>query len=176
MDKPKIIDGLLHAPFFIYVKCRQQLSDKELLKRLNLSSYKDKYLPGYKKKRLYITHDKNWSHIADDWCYNLWHSQSIRGSISELSKEFNVFTCSVGDCDHSYDFSYYENGEIKRNYVVDHPEINNPKVTIDEGHPLSGEVKAFKKKDEFKIILTLAKSLGINTDYKRLNIKTYYSK
>lgn len=175
MNELKIIDGLLHAPFFIFVQCHQKLSDQELLKKLNLLSYKKNHLLGIRSKKLYITHDNQWSHIADDWYYHLWHLKSLQGSILELSREYNIFTCSVGDCDHSFDFSLYEKGKAKRKYVVEDPDFNNPKETINLGAPLPGEVEAFKNDDEFKVIMALAKSLSINTNYKSLDIKTYYS-
>ena len=44
--------------------------------------------------------------VADDWHYTLWHMPSTRPALQALGRGCDVFACSVGDCDRSFDFAY----------------------------------------------------------------------
>src|SRR5687768_2423805 len=108
MTAHQIIGGILHAPFFIFIEGGQRYSDKQLLELLDLRGYQPCEAPSIHSRSLAITEDARWTHIADDWFYTLWHSRTIRARIAELGQTHEIFTCSVGDSDHSFNFEYFQ--------------------------------------------------------------------
>ena len=53
--------------------------------------------------------------LADDWHYTLWHMESTRLAIEAIAKFHEIFACSEGDCDRSFDYVYYQDGRLMRN-------------------------------------------------------------
>lgn len=111
--------------------------------------------------------------IADDWYYTLWHMTSTRPAIALLGESCDVFACSVGDCDHSFDFLYYRDGHLVRRYVVADPDFRGGRIVENFGDPLKGEETALKQDDELKIVKQIARSLGIKIDYGENEIRIY---
>jgi hypothetical protein len=85
----------------------------------------------------------------------------------------DVFACSVGDCDRSFDFVYYRGSRLVRKYVVADPDFRGGVVVEDVGRPLPGEWAAFRQAGELSIVLGIAASLGIKTDYTERDVRVY---
>jgi hypothetical protein len=114
--------------------------------------------------------------LADNWHYMLWHKESTRNSIEGLATEFDVFTCSVGDSDDSFDFVYYREGKLLRRYVVTDPDYNGGSVAEDIGESLPTESDILAdSSDQLAMVLSLAKSIGIKTDYREDELRVYVS-
>src|SRR5262249_33388438 len=77
------------------------------------------------------------------WYYTLWHMRSTRPTLQALGRSCDVFACSIGDCDHSFDFVYYRGGRLVRQYVVEDPDFRGGRVVENTGEPLPGEAAAF---------------------------------
>ncbi|GAB5532510.1 MAG: hypothetical protein Roseis3KO_42870 [Roseivirga sp.] len=107
----------------------------------------------------------------DDPMYSLWFDKEIRDRLKALSQEFDIFSCSVGDIDASYDFRYYQKGKITREFVVEDPKMNGGKIVTDSGSPLPGE-KVIKK-DQLEKVLHIARSLGITVKHNLSDIRCY---
>jgi hypothetical protein len=111
--------------------------------------------------------------LADDWRYTLWHMESTRPAIATLAKSFDIYACSVGDCDHSFDFVYYRDGRLVRKSVVRDPDFRRGRVVENFGDPLPRESAAFKHHDESRIVLTIATSLGIQVPFDESHVRIY---
>jgi hypothetical protein len=176
LEKPKsslIFHGELHAPYFIFLRCPDRYSGAELLRRFGLSDYRPcEGVPGLGRYAI-LADDGRWTLIADDWYYTLWHMRSTRPTLAALGKECDVFACSVGDCDRSFDFVYYRDSRLVRKYVVEDPHFQGGVVVEDIGEPLPGEAAAFAHSDELKIVLDIAASLDIKTEYTEQDLRLY---
>ena len=175
----------LLSPFYVFINDNFELSDNQLFKILNLKGYSlitenEERLKGkwtnketLKKRYLFLTEDKKWKHLMDDWMYTLWFNKRIRKNLQELSKSFDVFCCSIGDWDDSFDFRYYVAGKEKRVYVVEDPKLNGGEIVKNLGSPLEIEKIALSKKDSHEKILTIASFLGINIKHNLDEIRRY---
>lgn len=173
MANSLIIDGQLHAPYFIFVRCAGRYSDSALLQQFGLSAYHPTKAAPRLGHYAILADDGQWTLIADDWHYTLWHMPSTRPTLAVLAESCDVFACSVGDCDHSFDFVYYRDSCQVRHYVVEDPDYRGGSVVKNVGAPLPGESTAFKQPDELKIILSIAGSMGIKTDYTDQELRIY---
>jgi hypothetical protein len=90
-----------------------------------------------------------------------------------LAKRHDVFACSVGDSDHSYDFVYYHGGRLRRKYVVEDPHWHGGSVAEDYGLPLPGESEANQVPDELTRVLFLASLLGIDLQHEGKSVRIY---
>jgi hypothetical protein len=169
----QIFEGQLHSPYFIFIECGGRYTDEELLDLLGIDGYVANPEPTFHERSLAITDDGRWTHVADDWSYSLWHSKKIRGLVAELGKVHNIFTCSVGDSDQSFDFAYYHASILRRRYVVDDRHYQGGSVTENYGTPLPGEDEALRDPSEMCKIMKIAASLGIQIDYTKLALRCY---
>jgi hypothetical protein len=60
-----------------------------------------------------------------------------------------------------------------RKYVVTDPNSRGGTVVENFGDPLPGESNAFKHSDQLRIVLEIATSLGIKTNYTEQEIRVY---
>ncbi|MGY8769890.1 MAG: hypothetical protein ACKVH8_15845 [Pirellulales bacterium] len=152
------------------------MDDSNLLERFRQQKYqRAKHAP---KPGLYtvLADDGEWTMLADSWHYTLWHRNSTRIAIEELATMYDVFTCSVGDSDESFDFLYYENEILIRKFVVEDPNYNGGSVTENYGSPLPRESEILaSNSDQLKMVLKIARSLGIKTDYTEDELRIYVS-
>jgi hypothetical protein len=175
MTRSLVIHGRLHAPYFIFVRDERRYADADWLRLFGLGSY----LPTQSAPRLgryaVLADDGSWTMIADDWYYTLWHMPSTRPVLHRLGRRrgCEVFAGSVGDCDRSFDFVYYSEGRLVRRYVVVDPDFRGGRVAENTGEPLPGEADAFSEPDELSVVLSVAASLGIKTDYTDRDLRVH---
>jgi hypothetical protein len=169
------VHGALHTPYFIFLRCGGNYSDRELLNQFGLNTYRPTKAPQRFMDYAILANDGEWTLIADDWHYTLWHMPSTRPTLATLGQTFDVFACSVGDSDRSYDFVYYRGSQLVRKFVVADPDYRGGVVVEKFGEPLPGESAAFKKDGELEIVLGIAASLGIKTDYTERDCRVYVS-
>jgi hypothetical protein len=173
MKPLQIIERHIHSPYFIFIKGGVRHSDREVMAMLGIEGFKEARSPKFSNRFMHITDDGEWLHIADDWFYSLWHSTTVRNRIAEIAKEHDIFTCSVGDIDHSFNFQYYSSGSLVRNYVVEDPDHNGGHVTEDFGVPLPAEFEALTQTCELVKVLSIAQSLGIRVDHQEAAVRTF---
>ncbi|WP_338765591.1 hypothetical protein WAF17_01965 [Bernardetia sp. ABR2-2B] len=161
--------GSFHSPFLIFIKGLNHLPDIEILQLLELQNVETRDFEKETECYLRITRDKEWVHIMDNWFYGLWHSKSFKNRVDKLGEKYDIFYCSVGDCDNSFDFTYYKNGLIQRKYVVS----DDGKMIESKGKPLPFEEDNLKESDELDKVISIAKSIGIETNHKLEDIACY---
>lgn len=173
MEQPSIFDGHLHAPFFIYFHREPQLSDEQILDHFGLQAYQSAVKLPPSSTYAVITDTDDWTLLADDWLYGLWHMPSTRNAIQLLAKTRDVLAWSIGDCDQSFEYTFYRNGELARQYTVDSPHFDDQVVRIDFGDRLPFESELDDLPIEHKMDQFCA-NLGINTIVKRDRLRIYY--
>ena len=170
---PLDVRGRLHAPYFIFLRCAGKNSDPDLLQWFGLADYQPaKGMPDV-GRYVILGAAGEWSLVADDWYYTLWHKPLTRLVLAALGESCNVFACSVGDCDRSFDFVYYRDGRLVRRYVVADPHFQGGIVVEDVGEPLPGEAAVLRQSGEFEIVLAIASLLGIKTEYTEQDLRIY---
>ncbi len=157
--------GFLHTPFMIYIRCCNTLSDDDFMKIFGLRDYQ-KMSPPLPSSGLHVVfaNDNEWTHIADDFRYTLWLNPITAEVIERYSKNYDIFRCSTGDIDESFEFEYYRNGSLIRKLVFEHDVFKNSKtVTVDIGTKLSGEPEHLSDliTSSEKMFPTITQSLGI---------------
>lgn len=173
MENSLFVHGELHTPYFIFIRSAGDLSDGDLLRRFGLSNYHRTQQASRFGPYTILADAGQWTLIADDWLYTLWHKASTQPAMAEIAETHDLFACSVGDCDQSFDFVYYRNSQLVRKYVVDDPDFRGGKVVENFGNPLPGEDNSFRNCGELEIVLGIAASLGIKTHYTERDIRVY---
>jgi hypothetical protein len=164
-DYPFLKWGQLHTPFMIYVRSYNKLTDEDYMKMFGLQDYQKMSPPlPFAGWHVVFANDSEWTHIADDYGYTLWHSAQTVAAIKELSQKYDVFRCSIGDIDEAFEFVCFQNGKCVRRFEFA-PDVspNKPAFTISAGNRLPGEPKTA---NELKVAAgdmfsTIVQALGI---------------
>ena len=175
----------LFAPFFIFIKCGDKLSDAALLDHFGIGHYQEHTEPDDSRPCAIIARDGTWVHLVDDWRYSLWHVPETRKRIAALAETYDVFACSVGDCDRSYDFEYYKDAKLVRRYVVSDPRLSGGMVTRNVGAKLAGEtggsflgrivddLRGKDRRDELTEVMQIASGIGITINHTETPLAIY---
>jgi hypothetical protein len=167
------IRGTLHAPHYIFVRDAGGHSDAHLLLLFGLTGYRATQSPRRPGRFALLAGDGAWTMLADDWLYTLWSRPTTDQAIHQLGQTHDVFACSVGDSDHSFDFVYYRGGRVVRRYVVVDPDYRGGRVVVNTGEPIPGEAAAFRERDEWRIVIAIVAALGIRSNYTAEEIRAY---
>lgn len=163
----------IHAPYFIFIDGGTVYRDDEVMALLGIEGFAPATRLEHPNHFLHLTDDGRWLHVVDDWLYTQWHSKGIRERIAKLATRHDIFTCSVGDSDRSFDFEYFRGGVLVRRHVVDDPRYDGGSVTEDFGEPLPGEAAAFGHPDELTRVLAVARSEGVGIDHRPERIRSF---
>jgi len=143
------------------MRCAGQYSDADLLAKFGIHHYKRVAKPPRHGPHATFFDSGEWTMLADDWYYTLWHMKTTRPAIKRLSQFSDIYACSIGDCDHSFDFIYYQGGKLVRKYVVADPDFKSSNVVKDIGQQLPGEPEALKLDGQLETVLSISDALGI---------------
>ncbi|WP_422107015.1 hypothetical protein [Winogradskyella sp.] len=172
----KIINGIPCCPYFIFLKGISRKTDIEILSLFNFEIRSEVNLNNEfhgTENHIYMSRDDNWIHIMDNFFYSLWYSEAVSQRIEHLAETYEIFTCSVGDVDLSFDFNYYKNGKKVREYVVESPNYVDEILKKNVGNPLKGEYEGLKLSDQLESVIYIAKELGIKIPKKENEITCY---
>jgi hypothetical protein len=149
----------------IYVRSHNRLSDEYFMRLFGLQDYYKVFPPlPFLGLHVVFANDNEWTHIADDYGYTLWHSPKTVEAIEMLSKSYDVFRNSLGDIDDSFEFEYYQNGELVRKFVFKHDVFKKTEfIAVDIGRKLVGEPTALDdlKTSSEKMFPSMTQALGI---------------
>jgi hypothetical protein len=161
---------IVHSPFIVAIRATTP-TDSEVLEVLRLSHYRASELRDRSfRKQVFITNAGEWTLVADDWHYTIWHADNVwdaagdRGVTRACGRWGSVFAFWVGDSDESYGFDLFADGQHQRSLLVESPSYTDRKVRRDEGMPLPGETAELCEKDAMTIVWTIAQTLGISVD------------
>lgn len=131
------------APSYVFIK---DIENDEILRLLEAEQISiieklNDFNPRRNRYELLITKWKNWKIIIDNWYYSFHHYCLVSSMTEKIGKKYDVFECTIGDCDHSFSFKSQKNGKVIRNYVVSNPSYrkNDLQVDVNVGIPLKGE-------------------------------------
>lgn len=172
MTDQLLYDGRLHSPFFIFIRQPHGYSDVEILARFKLDSYQRSTEYSSRGRRAIMSDAGDWTMLADDWYYTLWHMKTTRPAIEAIAEYHELYACTEGDCDRSFDYLHYRKGRIVRKYVVSSPSFSNRVVVEDFGTPLPGEA-ALLKNGGYNIGIELAGTLGIKNRFTDDDLRLY---
>lgn len=173
MSASHLINGRLYSPYLICIRSEGYFSDADLLSLFGLHGYHPPADPDRFRRHALLVDAGAWTVLADDWYYTLWNMSETRPTIAALGESWDVFACSVGDTDRSFDFVYYQGSQLVRRYVVEDPHARGRVVVVDEGNPLPGEAAAFSATNGTERVLGVAQSLGIPTVYNEQDVRVY---
>lgn len=171
MAEKLIYDGRLDSPYFIFIRKPHEFSDTDLLKMFGLGTYKIS-IPTIRGQHVIFADADGWTLISDDWGYTLRHMKTTRAVIRTLGKNHDVFACTVEDVDRSFDYVYYVNGELVREYEVHSPKYTDRQIHVNYGELLPNEQELLTN-DGYHIGIELAASLGIKTRFTEKDLRVY---
>ena len=170
LESPTFGNCIVHSPFIVAIRSTTP-TDSEVLEVLGLSHYRASALRDRtSSKEVFITNAGEWTLVADDWAYTIWHADKVwdaagdRGLTRACGRWGSVFAFWVGDSDESYGFDLFADGQHRRSLLVGSPSYTNRKVRRDEGMPLPGETAELYEKDAMIIVWAIAQMLGILVD------------
>ena len=85
-------------------------------------------------------------------------------AIEVFRKSYDVFRCSIGDIDESFELEYYQNRNLVRKFVFEHDVSKNTQtIIVDTGTKLPGEPATLndRKVSAEKMFPTITQALGI---------------
>ncbi len=167
-----LYDDRLHSPFFIFIRHPHGYSDLDILTRFKLISYQRSAQASPRGRHAIMCDAGDWTMLADDWYYTLWHMKTTRPAIEAMAECHELFACSEGDCDRSFDFVHYQTGRLARKYVVSSPHFSDRNVIEDFGIPLPREAVLLAN-DGCDIGIELAETLGIKTRFTNDELRVY---
>jgi hypothetical protein len=160
------------SPYFIFIRHSHGFSDEDLLTRFHLGSYQRSLTEPLIGPRAILANDENWTMLADDLLYTLWHMKLTRPAIEEIAQSHEVFACSEGDCDRSFDYVHYRDGRLARKYTVSSPHFTDRVVVEDVGATTCEELQLLKNDGE-NIGIQLAERMGIKTRFTSDDLRIY---
>jgi hypothetical protein len=174
MTEQLIFDGRLHSPYSIFLRQPHDYSDEDLLTLFGLGAYQLSNNPTHHGRRAILADADGWTLLSDDWYYTLWHMKTTRDVIRKLARSHDIFACTEGDCDRSFDYLYFRNGKLIREYVVHSPGFSDRNVHADHGPQIPGEDDLLVR-DGDNIGIDVASLLGIKTRFCDDDLRVYAS-
>ena len=163
MEYPQILNGQLHAPFFVFIRDWHVDDDQSALRIFGLEGYSSGRKVGAHDCYIALSKHGDWTRIADDWYYTLWHSQAFLGAVREIASSHEVFLFMVGDADYSFEIEHHKAGNLKRQFIYDQPPFGSGKVLSDVGDPFPQESKITLGEDPLPELWSIAASIGYPT-------------
>lgn len=174
MSKPRSAGARIDSGFCIFILDRGEHSDLDWMRLLAIEGYERAVEGADRSSRvLHFAGDGVWTQIYDGWGYYLWNSPTVRAAVAAIGAKFPVFFFSVGDCDDSFEFAWYQGGVLRRRHVVDVREVSRGGVMENFGPPLPGEAAALACADRLKAMQQLAAGLGVQLEHPVERVRSY---
>lgn len=183
-----IIGGVLHAPYFVFLRGAPVPTDDEVLHLLfppRRSWWRS--VPGASghqavpvaedvplgEEYVYVGEQAGWYMIADDWHYHLWHRKDRKELLARLAARWELFALVRPDVDESYEFVHFVGGLRMRERVVASPNYKDRVVTVEHGRPLPCETDELYGQDGDEIVWTVAAAVGVPRVHDRATLRRY---
>lgn len=172
MSHPLFIGDHFHSGFFIFIRHPHGYSDADILARFHLVAYRRSLHVARLDRYAAVSDDGEWTMLADDLYYTLWHMSTTQSAIEDIAKYHDVFVCLEGDCDRSFHYTYFRNGQPARRYEVSSPRYSDRIVVHSTGPLLPGESTLLENDGDY-IGLALAETLGIKAHLTIADLRIY---
>ena len=144
--------GGVHSPLFVFVRNDPVPSDSDILDAIGCDSYRPVARDSiHHQRHLVIGHTQEWTMVADDWSYTLWHAERQAQSIEAFARQVEeAFVCRWPDVDETFTFSLWRDGDCVRSYDLIQEGWTGP-VRLEESGarlPIETEELALKSADE----------------------------
>lgn len=159
----RIVNGIPCSPYFVFIRDISDYDDLDVLKLLEFESFEEIEMMEFMDDHdcIYLSRDRNWTHIMDNSNYTFWCSSPMHERIERLGRKYEIFTCMVGDVDQSYEFRYYRGGVKIREHIVESPNYSDEVVKVNYGVPLDVEKDVLQLEDPLDRVIQIAQSLGL---------------
>lgn len=170
----------IHSMFFLFIRTGGQLSDREVLKALDLEDYLPVAPSGIiSEPHVFLTNDREWLHVADDLCYSLWHKghEEVCERLASRLADFEIFSFWTGDVDWAFGFSHFFRTRLLRCLEVadPHMDVSRRTIQVDTGNPFPAELPLDEVKEPLSYLPQLAATLGIDMAHNSDTIRCYKS-
>lgn len=155
-----------HSGHAICLRPAEAVADADLLARLGLTGW----LPAeFGLRRMYavptvaLAEVGDWTVVADDLSYSLWNRVETHERMPALAAAVGeVFVAFTADCWSTFEFRYYRDGQLVRQYTAD-AESGKPDLILKSvGEPLPGEAATPEFSDGWASLYRVATALGID--------------
>lgn len=145
-------NGEVHSPFFLFVRNEPVPSDSDILDAIGRRSYRPVAPDAiHHRPHLAIGHTHEWTMVADDWLYTLWHAERQAKAIEAFARQVEeAFVCRWPDVDETFAFSLWRDGDCVRSYDLIQEGWTGP-IRLEESGarlPIETEELALKSADE----------------------------
>jgi hypothetical protein len=183
-----VLGGILHAPYFIFLRGDSLPTDDEVLDhlfpqsrswwrgRVRSRAHQQLPVPGdlpLGSEYVYVGEEAGWVLIADDWGYHLWHRKDRQDVLERLAARWELFALRRPDVDESYEFVHFVGGRRIRERRVDSPHYPDRVVAKDFGAKFPCENDFLYAKDPDEIVWTVAEEVGVPRTHVRGTLRRY---
>jgi hypothetical protein len=173
MGDPRVIDGHIHAPFFVFIRGWTSEDEATSLTTFGLEGYSSNRKVGDHDRYVTICDQGDWYQIADDWYYTLWHSRPFLETIRDLAKRHEVLLFMVGEADYSFEIEYHKAGIMQRQFIYDQPPMGTGRILSDVGTPFPDEAEIVLGKEMLESLWRITGPLGIPTRAEKNHLRVY---
>jgi hypothetical protein len=152
-----------HSGHAICLRPARAMADADLLALLGLTGW----LPAefglrreYAVPAVTLAEVGDWTVVADGLSYSLWNRVETHERVPALASE--VFVAFTADCWDTFEFRYYRDGQLVRQYTADAETGKPDRVLKSVGEPLPGEAATPDLSNGWAGLYRVAAALGIN--------------
>ncbi|MFO0849918.1 MAG: hypothetical protein U0871_15390 [Gemmataceae bacterium] len=155
-----------HSGHAICLRPVGAVADADLLARLGLTGW----LPAefglcreYAVPAVTVAEVGDWTVVADGLSYSLWNRVETHECVPALAAAVGeVFVAFTADCWGTFEFRYYRDGQLVRQYTADAESGKPDRILKSVGEPLPGEAATPELSDGWTGLYRVAAALGID--------------
>ena len=154
--------GELHSPFLFFFSHSPLPSDQAILQALGLDEYKLIEAEDiHHRPHVVIGHTDNWTVVADDYYYTLWHSERTTHAIETYAATLNdAFICRWPDVDETFAFSLWRRGTCLRSFDLIQEGWTGPVRFEESGEKLEIETDELAQLGAWQQLESISSELG----------------
>lgn len=181
----RIVNHKFYGGFYVFIKAGDHKLDGEILDLLEVRDYctpkkllKDEDISS--RNIIAITESKGWKHVMEGYayslCFHLLNKKKFESKLilQEISKKYALFQCHFSDVDDTFSYRYYNQGELKRAYVVTSKfPYKHVEITLNKGELIDGEKEALEIRGMYDSVFKIAELYGVNIYHEFENMRFY---
>lgn len=151
---------------FIFIKDNNELSPSQIIEALNIHTINPSIEENGILEELQFIRKNNWIYLIDHGWHLYVFLDYLYSGLSRIGKKYELFFCTAGDVDTSYDFKYYNNKELVRDFSFqfENHSDGEGKIVSDYGTPFLVEEELDNINEPFDKIFALMKSFSFDLE------------